>query len=246
MSKLRENVSPNTLYLQLTIITLLTLIVITASFYSGKLITISGTNKTLLVQESKIKDLESTLQETKNNLLVAENTNRINMQSIEQARKTIMQLEQQIYQQQKDILSYKAVLTKTKSNSSLVLRDFIVHATETKKVFRYKLILTRTDNPKNLLKGDLSIYLTGISNKKTKTVPLSEISVTEDHDKPIPFSFKYLEMIPSKDKFAELILPDNFTPKSIKIIADLAGKNKPIVYYFDWMPVPLPTQELLP
>lgn len=243
MSNTQEKSVSSGVYLQLIIITLLTLFVITASFYSGKLITKSSSNKMLLAQQTKIENLEHALQETKNNLLVAENTNHINIQSIEQARKTIMQLEQQIYQQQKDILSYKVVLSKNKADSPLVLRDFIVQATETKKVFRYKLILTRTDSIKKILKGNLNIYITGISNKKTKTVPLSEMSVTEGHDKSIPFSFEYLEMIPSKDQFAELILPDDFTPKTIKIIAHLSAKNKPTTYYFDWAPIPLPTQE---
>lgn len=243
MSNLQENALPKKNQLQLLTIILLTLFVIIASFYSGKLITNSGSNKTLLAQKTKIENLEHSLQEIKNNLLVAENTNHINIQSIEQARKTIMQLEQQIYQQQKDIMSYKVVLSKNKSDSPLVVRDVIIQATETNKVFRYKLILTRTDSTKNMLKGDLNIYITGISNKKTKTVPLSEMSVTEDHDKSIQFSFEYLEMIPSKDQFAELILPDDFTPKTIQIIAHLAGKNKPATYYFDWAPIPLPTQD---
>lgn len=244
MSNLQDNQSPKSSRLQLIVIILLAFFVITASFYAGKLITKSTSNKTLVTQEQEIKNLTETLQETKNNLLVAENTNSINLQSIEQARQTIMQLEQQVYLQQKDIMSYKAVLSKyKKTDSSLIFRDFIVHASETKKVFRYKLILTRTDSTKNLLKGTLDIYITGISNNKTKTIPLSELSVTEDHNKSIEFSFKYLEMIPPKDQFAELILPDNFTPKSVKVIAYLSDKKQPITHYFDWSPIPLPTPD---
>lgn len=243
MSNFQQELFSKRFNFKLITIVLLVLFIIITSVSAGRLITKSTSNKRLLRQQAEIKNLENTLQETKNHLLVAENTNLINMRSIEQARKTIVELEQQIYQQQKDIMSYKAVLSKHKADSPLALRDFIIHATETNKVFRYKLILTRTDSPKNLLKGTLDIYITGLSNNKTKTFPLSDMSVTEGHNKSISFSFKYLQMIPSKDQFAELILPDNFSPKSVKIIAYLSGSDKPITYYFDWSPVPLPTQE---
>lgn len=228
---------------QLIIIVLLIIFVITASFFTGRLLSNGSSNKTLVKQQTEIKRLEEALQEAKNNLLVSENTNHINLKSIENARKTIVLLEDQIYQQQKDIMSYRAVLSKRKSDSPLIFRDFIVHATQTQKVFRYKLILTRTDNTKNLIKGHLDIYITGTSHKKTQTIALSKLTVTEGHEKSIPFSFKYLEMIPPKDQFAELILPDDFKPKSIKIIAYLANSKKPIIQYFDWLPIALPTQE---
>lgn len=218
------------------------LTIIFASFYAGKLMSTSTTDNLTEIKLREAKNITNELKIIKNNLESSEHTNKINLQTIEQLRKTIVQLEQQLYLQQKDILSYKAIVSKNKTNTAIVFRDLILNATTDPQVFHYKLILTRTGQAKTAIKGRLAIEITGNIKGNTKILSLSDFSTVENQSSDIPFDFKYMMMIPEKDLFADIKLPKNFTPKSIKVIAYLKNTSA-ITHVFNWEPIPYPIKE---
>lgn len=218
------------------------LIIIFVSFYTGKIMSNNSTNDLKETKSREIKKLNNELKIVRNNLESIEYTNKINYQTIEQLRKTIVQLEQQIYLQQKDILAYKAIVSKNKAKTPIIFRDFILKATADSRVFHYKLILTRADQVKTSINGKLEIEITGKMNGKTKILSLSDFSSQEDQASDIPFNFKYMAMIPEKDLFADIILPKNFTPKSIKVTAYLKNTQS-VSHVFNWSPIPYPIKE---
>lgn len=218
------------------------LIIIFASFVAGKLMSTSATNDLKASTSQEVKSLKNELKIVRNNLESTEYTNKINLQTIEQLRKTIIQLEQQIYLQQKDILSYKAIVSKNKTNINLVFRDLILKASPNPQLFHYKLILTRVDQAKTSIKGRLAIEIMGTLKGNTKILSLADFSTEDNQASDIPFDFKYMAMIPEKDLFASIKLPKDFTPKSIKVIAYL--KNTPTYsQVFNWDPTPYPIKE---
>lgn len=238
--------NPNQLWfgLQLSSIIIIAIFIIIASYYTGKLVSNSASNNANSDSLKQYKLLEVQLKSTKTRLSMAENTNRINTQTLEQTRQTILQLEQQIYQQQKDIISYKAIISKQKITDPLVFRDLIIQATEQPHTFRYKFVLTRLDHANVLLKGSLNIAIVGSTNNQPHTIPLAAVTTTTEHKKDIPFSFRYMVMIPESNHFGEMTLPENFTPKSVKITAYLADETKATTYTFDWTVQPLPIKDI--
>ncbi|UYZ84177.1 hypothetical protein MTZ49_00910 [Entomomonas sp. E2T0] len=239
--------NPNQLWfgLQLSSIIVVTLLIIVASYYTGKLVANSASSNANTDSVKQYKLLEVQLKSTKTRLSMAENTNKINTQTLDQTRQTILQLEQQIYQQQKDIISYKAIISKQKITDPLVFRDLIIQATEQPYTFRYKLVLTRLDQANILLKGSLHIAIVGSTNNQPHTISLAAVTTTTEHKKDnIPFSFRYMAMIPESNQFGEMTLPENFIPKSVKITAYLADETKPTTYTFDWTVQPLPIKDI--
>ncbi|MFD1261136.1 DUF6776 family protein [Entomomonas asaccharolytica] len=241
--------NPNQLWfgLQLSTIIIVILLIIIASYYTGKLVANNASNTANSDSLKQYKLLEVQLNSTKTRLSMAENTNKINAQTLEQTRQTILQLEQQIYQQQKDIISYKAIISKQKITNPLVFRDLIIQATEQPQTFRYKLILTRLDQANILLKGSLHIDIIGTTNNQPHTISLAAVTTATDHKKDnIPFSFRYMAMIPDTNEFGEMTLPEDFIPKTIKITAYLTDETKPTSHTFGWTVQPLPIKDVEP
>lgn len=216
------------------------LFILIASFFTGKLIGSNSINSTKLASVKHNKDLEIELTHTHNRLTMAETTNKIHTEALEQTRQTILELEQQIYQQQKQIISYKSIISKQKPAYNLVIRDLIIHATSDPLAFKYKLVLTRIDQATLLLTGNLQITIEGTLNNKNKILPLAEVTTFPEHKKVIPYSFRYMEMIPENNQFAELLLPKGFIPKKLKITAYPDATKKPFSKEFKWSVDPLP------
>lgn len=228
---------------QLITIIIVALLIIIASFYTGKLVSkgAAGLSNTESFKQYKLLEIE--LNNTKSRLSMAETTNKINTKALEQTRQTILQLEQQLYQQQKDIISYKAILSKQKPIHPLVFRDLIIQATEKALTYRYKLVLTRADQANTLLKGSLKLIIKGTVNGKPQSLSLTDIIATENQQN-ISFSFRYMTMIPEKSQFAEFTLPENFIPKAVEVTVFFMGDIKPITHSFKWLAQPLPIQDI--
>lgn len=229
--------------LQLFIIVIVAILVMIACFFTGKMVASSATSNADLHSIKQYKLLEAQLKETNTRLSMAENTNKINSQTLEQTRQTILHLEQQIYQQQKEIISYKAIISKQQAASPMVFRDLIIQATEQPHTYRYKLVLTRADQANVLLKGTLNITIEGSIDNKPTSLSLAEVTTAPNHKQDIAFSFRYMAMIPKSDQFADMVLPDNFIPKTVKLTAHLDKGAKPVVHTFDWAVQPLPSIE---
>lgn len=229
-----------TFTIQICSIITLTSFILMASFFTGKLVGINAANPTKFAKVRQEQRLALDLSKTNARLEMAETTNKLNSKALEQTRQTIVQLEQQIYQQQKQIIAYKSIISKQKPSSNLVVRDVIIQATLIPQHFKYKIILTRSDPVKTLLTGQLQILIEGTILGKTKILSLAEISTFAEHKKNIAFSFKYITLIPDNNQFAEMVLPTDFTPKKVKIIAYLKGNNNSINKELPWSVKPLP------
>lgn len=210
------------------------ILVIIASFLTGKLLS-SQTNSNKynrLVKKEHL--LVAEVSNLKNRLTMLESTNQINNKALEQTRQTILLLEQQIYQQQQDITSYKAILAKQKKEPIILFRDFIIQTTNEPDTFRYKLIMTRLDPSNIYIKGILQISIKGTLKGKNETLSLTKITTENNHKKDIPFYFQYMLMIPENSQFAEMVLPNGFKPKKVVITAKILGNKTPVIQEFDW------------
>lgn len=212
----------------------LVIFMLIASFYAGKLVGINSSNFMKITDVKNGQELTTDLAKTNARLEVAETTNKLNLNALEQTRQNIVELEQQIYQQQKQILAYQAVLAKDKPSSNLVIKDLIIQATLKPYIFKYKIVLTRTDKADSLLSGQIQVLIEGSKQGKVKVLSLGDISKLDGYKKNIVFAFKYLYFIPQNNQFAKMVLPPDFTPKKIKIIAYIQGNNKPIIKNFPW------------
>ncbi|MCJ8168540.1 DUF6776 family protein [Atopomonas sediminilitoris] len=185
----------------------------------------------LVEQLAVLEDDNSSLQQRQ---AVLESGGRLAQQASEQSRQTIKMLEQQVFQLQQDLAFYKEAVAPGSRREGLTIYAFELQPTEDAQLFRYKFMLSRMGEGEKALKGRLKIEVLGKSKKKARSLPLAELSEGVSDDG-IRFSFKHYQLYPAAGRFAELRLPEDFSPQRIRIMAEVEGQKQPVERTFDWI-----------
>lgn len=183
--------------------------------------------------QAHISEKDQELEYLRQRLAVVSSSEKVAHQAIEQNRRTIKLLEEQIFKLQQDVAFYKGVLAPASRREGLRIRAFELQATEDPLRFRYKLLLSRVGAAEQPLEGTLSITLQGKQDGKERQLPLASVS-DEFSDEKTPFSFKHFQSMPDAGRFAELQLPPGFVPAQVKVVAQVQGQ-KPLVRTFKWL-----------
>lgn len=156
-------------------------------------------------------------------------------QADERNRKTIKQLEEQIFNLQQDLAFYKGVLAPGSRREGLRIRSFELQSTADPRVFRYSIMLSRVGPDNATLAGNLEVSLVGRSAGKEARLELEKLS--SEHKEPaIAFEFKHFQAIPTTGRSAELKLPADFEPEKIVVKAQVDGQD-PLERTFKWTEV---------
>lgn len=166
-------------------------------------------------------------------LVVVGSREKVSQQAIEQNRRTIKLLEEQIFKQQQDLAFYKGVLAPASRREGLRIRAFELQATDSPRRFRYKLLLSRVGTGEEPLQGQLRVTIEGRQGGKDASLELSALS-GEASEASIPFSFKHFQSFPEAGRFGELLLPEGFEPLQVKVRAEVEG-DKPLDRTFEWI-----------
>jgi hypothetical protein len=158
---------------------------------------------------------------------------RLVRQANEQSRQTIKVLEEQVFKLQQDLAFYKGVLAPASRKEGLRVRSFELQATDTPLLFRYKLLLSRVGEDDKPLKGKVRISVNGTRAGQPATVDLAELS--PEWKSTTSFAFKHMQAIPEGGRFAELQLPEDFTPSEVKVQAEIDGQRTPLERTYNWI-----------
>lgn len=181
----------------------------------------------------RLAEQEQELELLRQRLAVVASGEKVGQQSIEQNRRTIKLLEEQIFKQQQDLAFYKGVLAPASRREGLRIRTFELQATDSPRHFRYKLLMSRVGKDEAPLRGKLRITVEGQMDGKATSLELSSLS-DEVSDVSIPFSFKHFQSFPEAGRFGELRLPEGFVPRQVKVRAEVEG-DKPVDRIFEWL-----------
>lgn len=182
---------------------------------------------------TRLAEQEQELELLRQRLVVVGSSEKVAQQAIEQNRRTIKLLEEQIFKQQQDLAFYKGVLAPASRREGLRIRAFELQATDNPRRFRYKLLLSRVGTGDQLLQGQLRITVEGRQGGKDASLELSALS-DEVSTASIPFSFKHFQSFPEAGRFGELQLPEGFEPRRVKVRAEVKG-DKPLDRTFEWI-----------
>src|SRR5690606_15348045 len=128
---------------------------------------------------------------------------------------------------------YKGVLAPASRREGLRIRAFELQATDQPRRFRYKVMLSRVGQDDKPLEGRMRVIILGRQGSKDATLELAALS-DELPEQDIPFAFKHFQAFPEGGRFAELQLPEGFTPHQIKVSAEVQGQ-KPLERTFKWI-----------
>jgi len=219
---------------------LLLLLAVPAAFYAGTWWQLRVTQSIEVEHQpmqERLSVLEQELDQLRQRLVVVGSGESVAQQANEQSRLTIKLLEEQIFKQQQDLAFYKGVLAPASRREGLRIRSFEVQATDKPMHYRYKILLSRVGKDDKPLEGELAVVVEGRQGGKEVRLPLAEL--TQDlpdqfRGQVMLFSFKHFQAIPDAGRFAELKLPDGFTPHQVRVRAEVKGE-KPLERTFKWM-----------
>lgn len=182
---------------------------------------------------ARIGEQEQELEFLRQRLAVVGSGEKVGQQAIEQNRRTIKLLEEQIFKLQQDVAFYKGVLAPGSRREGLRIRAFELQATDDPLRFRYKLLLSRVGSAEQPLEGTLSVSIQGKQDGKDSVLALAALSEEFKGEK-TPFSFKHFQSLPEAGRFGELLLPEGFEPSQIKVEAAVDGQ-KQVSRTFKWL-----------
>lgn len=182
---------------------------------------------------TRLAEQDQELELLRQRLAVVGSSDKVSQQAIEQNRRTIKLLEEQIFKQQQDLAFYKGVLAPASRREGIRVRAFELQATDVPQRFRYKVLMSRVGTSDEPLQGQLRITIEGKQGGKDVSLELAALS-DEVSEAAIPFSFKLFQSFPEAGRFGELQLPDGFEPLQVKVRAEVEG-DKPLDRTFDWI-----------
>ena len=182
---------------------------------------------------TRVAEQEQELELLRQRLAVVGSSDKVTQQAMEQNRRTIKLLEEQIFKQQQDLAFYKGVLAPASRREGIRIRAFELQATDAPQRFRYKLLMSRVGTSDEALQGRLRITVEGLQDGKPAMLELAALS-DEVSESSIAFSFKHFQSFPEAGRFGELQLPEGFEPRQVKVQAEVEG-DKPLSRTFEWI-----------
>ncbi|WP_028238081.1 DUF6776 family protein [Stutzerimonas azotifigens] len=158
-------------------------------------------------------------------------SDQVGQQASEQNKQAIRLLEEQIFELQQELAFYKGVLAPNEREEGLRVRSMEIQPTADPGRYRYKVLLSRVGNDAESVKGTLGVRLLGTRADKEVVVDVAQLSA-EPLD--LGFAFRHFQAVPVGGRFAELVLPDDFEPTSIEVVASVQGEDKPTTRLFEW------------
>ncbi|WP_250656510.1 DUF6776 family protein [Alkalimarinus coralli] len=152
----------------------------------------------------------------------------IDSQAKQSVKSTIRGLEKEVSQLKADVSFYKNILAPADNTKGLQVQKLEILSTSDRKRYAYKVVLTQVANNKRYIQGVVAVNFIGSKGGKKEILPLRDISDVKELG--IKFKFRYFQ-----DIAGELILPDDFTPEKVQIVAQARGKkNTRVEQTFDW------------
>jgi hypothetical protein len=138
----------------------------------------------------------------------------------EQVRAQVIALKEEISALQEDISFYRGIMAPEKSRSGLVIGSLNVIGTGIPRQYEYKVVVQQLATNHQVLSGHLNFNIIGWRNGEQETIPLHQLSDQVDGAN-IRLRFRYFQNIEGR-----LMLPDDFEPERIELIARSTGNNR--------------------
>jgi len=172
-----------------------------------------------------LTELERLRQQVVNLELAA----KVDAQAGESVRSEVRELKQHIAGLEADIALYRGLMAPNEDERGIRIGEITVNATNVPGRYRYRIVVQQvaTDHP--LLNGAARVQVVGRREGELLRVPLYQLSEELETDD-IRLRFRYFQNIEG-----ELMLPSDFTPEHLEVVAESTGTNaKRVEKRMDW------------
>ncbi|MHA7927024.1 MAG: DUF6776 family protein [Marinobacter sp.] len=171
------------------------------------------------VLENEVEKLRDDYRKARQQLINLERGRAIDEQALNQARKTIVDLETRIGSLQSDLTFYKNIMAPSETSKGLQVDSFTLVRARNQDSYDFKLVLTQVGNNKSYISGVVAVNVIGLRDEEKEVIALRDLS--EDiADLGVKFRFRYFQ-----DVEGSLKLPEEFEPLEIQVVAQAEGKK---------------------
>jgi hypothetical protein len=170
----------------------------------------------LAAEYTILQKSESELRQQVFNLESGRNIDNVAVQGIQE---TIRDYKSTIDQLKKDVSFYQSIMAPSENIKGLQVQNLELQKTTDDKRFSYKIVLAQVADNKNYVSGLVAVNIVGMQDGNKVILPLRDVS-DDQSTLGIKFKFKYFQ-----DITGELILPTDFNPESIQVVAQADGKK---------------------
>lgn len=171
-------------------------------------------------QLEAVQSLKSRLTETQQEVVNFERGRSIDAEALNQARRSIVELETIIMSLQADLTFYKNIMAPSDVSRGLQVDQLTVRSSPNEEHFLFKLVLTQVGDNKNFIAGVVVVNIIGQRGDEKEIIALRDLS-PDVEDLGVKFRFRYFQDIEGR-----VLLPEGFEPIEVQVVAQSQG-HKP-------------------
>ncbi len=177
-----------------------------------------------------VNTLQAQLETLQQDFVNAEQASLVDRQALVEVQDMLVSLREINAQLEEDVLFYRQIMSPENDESGLVIGQLDLSASEEENQFRYRIELKQPANNENVISGYANVNVLGLQDGNEISFPLRSID-PEENQLDIRLQFRYFQNIEG-----ELVIPENFTPETVQILAVSQGEEaKTVQKNFVWV-----------
>lgn len=161
--------------------------------------------------EDQIAGLNAEIASLREEVALLETHREIDREAYKEVEASLSALQTKILEQTDAIAFYRGIVSPADGAAGLKVQDLKVTRGETERVYKVRLVLVQSLKHDRKVSGDVVLSVQGEKDGAEATYDYAQLLQGES-DVSWPFSFRYFQ-----DFDREIVLPDGFTPETIKI-----------------------------
>ena len=161
--------------------------------------------------EERIATLSEEIASLKETIARLETNRDIDSSAYKDVEASLLQLQAKIQEQSGEIAFYRGIISPADGVAGLRVQDLRLSRANTERTYNVRLVLVQSLKHDRTVSGDVNLVVEGVQNGSEVSYPYSQL-LDAKADSNWAFKFRYFQ-----DFDREIVLPDGFTPESIRI-----------------------------
>ena len=179
---------------------------------------------------TNINILQAQMEILQQDFVNVEQASLVDRQALVEVQDMLVDLREINAQLEEDVLFYRQIMSPENDESGLAIGQLDLRATEEENRIRYRIELKQFADNENVITGYANVNILGMQNGNEVSFPLRSVA-PEQSQLDIRLQFRYFQNIEG-----ELIIPDDFVPETVQILAVSQGEDsKTIQKNFVWL-----------
>lgn len=171
---------------------------------------------------AEISDLQQQLKKLQENTAIHRHGSELERQASERVRKENIALQDRVSELEEAVAFYKGIMAPDGGQKGLRIDRLELSRAGNSKRIKYKVVMTQVADNADYVKGTIKMNLLGVRQGTRESIPFDRIAKDWAGGDGAPFNFRFFQ-----DVGGELVVPDEFVPEQIEVIAQSRGR-KPV------------------